>query len=403
MTYLFNRNVFVGGEFGSDLFGRLKVAEPFTLFDSSHRYQSDGDFSDEITGTASATHLPNESSVALAVGSDSGDELTRESKRVFPYQPGKSLQVMQTFVMNYPEANLRQRVGYFSRQNGVYFEVDGTDVNIVKRTYITGSVVETRVAQDDWNRDTFDGTGPSGITLDVSKAQILATEYEWLGVGSVRVGFVIDGNFITAHQFNHANVIESVYMTTATLPVRLEITNTGETSGTSTLKHICTTVISNGGYTPSAAVESAIRNTDLSVGTTSLPVAAIRLKSGRTDAVILPNEVSVVTTDAGYYEWSIVKNPTLTGGTWVTSTNGNVEYNITATGVSGGTRIRGGFVSASNQAGSIATALGGPGNFELQLGRTNASSPVSDVYVLIVRTVTSTGSVIGNLSWQDLT
>lgn len=405
MSYIFNKNVYVGGEFSSDMFGRLKVAEPFTIFDSAHRYSTNPHFSNEITGTASTTHLPNESSLQMTVGTASGDEITRESKRVFPYQPGKSLQVMQTFVMGDAQANLRRRVGYFSRQNGVYLEQDGTSVYIVKRSYISGSVVNTRVAQADWNKDKLDGTGPSGYTLDLSKAQILVSEYEWLGVGSVRVGFVIDANFVIAHQFNHSNIIDSVYMTTATLPVRAEITNTGNRVAPANLKMICTTVISNGGYTPSAERLAAKRTTEVTVGTSFYPLAAIRLASGKTDAVVLPSDVSILPTSAGTFEWGLYRNPdSVTGGTWTTANGaGLVEYNVSGTSVdlTNATLIRSGFMASDNKSASP-LSLGNVSNFELQLGRTNASTPVSDVYVLAIRTISSTANVIGSISWNEI-
>lgn len=402
MTYLFNKNVYIGGPFGSDMFGRVKTAEPFTLFDSAHRYQDNGDFSDAITGTASATHLPNESSVALTVGNASGDEITRESKRVFPYQPGKSLQIMQTFVFNPAEANLRQRAGYFSRQNGIYLELVGTTVNIVRRSYTSGSVVEERAPQDSWNGDYLDGTGATGYTLDLTKAQIFAIEIEWLGVGSVRTGFVIDGNFVIAHTFHHANGIDSVYMTTASLPVRYEITNTGATSGTSTMKQICATVISNGGYTPLTENHVAKRTTEVSIGTDLYPIVAIRMASGRTDSVILPKVVELLPTASGNFEWELIKNPSsITGGTWVTHPSNNIEYNISGTALSGGTRLRGGFFTASNQS-RTPIDIADFNAFELQLGRTNAATPVSDVYVLAARTLSSTATIVGSMSWNDI-
>ena len=92
-----------------DAFGRLRIAEPLTLFDSSHRYSDNGLWVDSITGTASATFSANEGLVNLTVGTASGDEIVRETYKVFAYQPGKSLLVMNTFVFGTAKANLRQR------------------------------------------------------------------------------------------------------------------------------------------------------------------------------------------------------------------------------------------------------------------------------------------------------
>ncbi len=390
--------------FTLDMFGRLKVSSAETLFDSAHRYVEGGDFSYATSGTASHTYLPNESTVRLSVGTASGDKITSESFRVFSYQPGKSLQIMQTFVLNAPKANLRQRVGYFSRQNGFFLEVDGSNVYIVRRSYVTGAVVETRVAQADWNNERFLGDGKTDIQLDLTKSQILFTEIEWLGVGSVRVGFIINGVPVVAHRFDHANVESSVYMTTGSLPVRYEIENTGATASASSMKQICASVVSNGGYDfTHRTIETALRETEVNVGTTPYPLVAIRLASGRTDSVVVPTLVDILASSAGVGSWALIKNPTtLTGGTWAADEyDQNVEYNTSATAVDGGLVVRRAFFAASNQ--SVSSAVtDNLGTWDLQLGRTNADTPVSDVYVLTFRTLKSTMNVQGLLGWADL-
>ena len=398
--------------FRTDLFGRTKTSDAFTLFDASHRYSQNGDFSDVISGTASATHIPEQSTAALTVGTASGDKLYRETMKVFSYQPGKSLQVLQTFVLAAPKVNLRQRVGYFSTHNGFYLELDGTTVNFVRRSYASGQVVEIRVPQSEWNMDKLDGTGPSDVVLDLTKAQILFSEYEWLGVGSVRLGFAIDGVFIIAHQFNHANYVDTVYMTTASLPCRYEIENTGNTASSSTMKQICISVISNGGYQKQSTSWTASRDTAVSVSTTYYPIVAMRLASGREDSVILPaNFAALPTTDANFIV-ALIKNPTsISGGTWSTHSNANVEYNDSATAMCGGTIVGEYFMAGgsgpgnSGKSSAVGLDVNGLANFALQLGRTNASSvggPVSDVYVVGVKTISGTGSVVGSISWFDL-
>ncbi len=397
----------------SDMFGRTKVSEGFTLFDASHRYSQNGDFSDVTSGTASATHIPEQSTAALTIGTASGDKLYRETKKVFSYQPGKSLQVLQTFVFAPAKTNLRQRAGYFSIHNGFYLELDGTTINFVRRSYASGNVVEVRVPQSEWNVDKLDGTGPSDVLLDLSKAQILWSEYEWLGVGSVRLGFAIDGVFITAHQFNHANNVDTVYMTTASLPCRYEIENTGTTASSSTMKQICISVISNGGYQKQSISWTASRNTAVSVGTTYYPLVAIRLAAGREDSVILPANFAALPTTEGNFIISLIRNPdSITEGTWSTHSNANVEYNSSATSMTGGTVVGEYFLaggSGPGGSGKTSAAVGldinGLANFALQIGRTNASSvggPVSDVYVVAARTVSGTGSLVASISWFDL-
>ena len=151
-----------------DAFGRSRVSQPLTLFDSFHRYQDNGKAS--TANSAGGTHAfnSNTSTVDCTVSTASGAYVYRETNRVFAYQPGKSLQVIVTFIMNPAKENLRQRAGYFGVDNGFFLErYDEEDVRFVKRSSITGSPVDTRVEQANWNIDKMDGSGPSGLTLNL--------------------------------------------------------------------------------------------------------------------------------------------------------------------------------------------------------------------------------------------
>jgi hypothetical protein len=305
--------------------------------------------------------------------------------------------------MDAAKANVRTRVGYFNEQNGVFLERDGTTVNIVRRTYTSGAAVDTVVPQSSWNGDKLDGTGDSGYTLDLTKAQILWEDFEWLGVGSVRVGFVIDGGYIVCHTFQNANNLNAVYMTTAMLPVRYEITNTGAAASASTLKQICSTVISEGGYEKKVALNVARMTTaNSSISTTFVPLVSLRLASGRTGAVVIPDGYSVLptATSATTFEIVLVKNPTLTGASWVASDSSNVQQDLSATSFTGGTIVQQQYVLSSTLANGIAAGIGDY-NWDLQFGAT--ISGTSDIYTLAVRTLSGTHSAIGSLSFWDLT
>jgi hypothetical protein len=400
----------LGQGFSGDLFGRLKVSHPFTLFDSTHRYSQDGDFSDVVLGAGSTVGvITTQSTVTLGIGTTAGCSIIRESKRVFSYQPGKALQVLQTFVFNPAKENLIQRAGYASSENGVMLELNGSQLNLIKRTAISGVTTTITVPQSQWNYDTLDGTGfstsnPSGIRLDITKAQIFFSEYEWLGVGCVRVGFVnSNGKFHIAHVFNHANELDTVYMTTASLPIRYEILNTGITTSASTMKQICVSVQSNGGYEKRVASDVARQESLIGVGvTTFIPLVSIRLKEGREDAIIIPSQINCLPDSATsvYYEVALIKNATISGGSWTTSSSPNVEQNTTATSMSGGTVVRTEYISSANKA---STPLNETTeyNWDLQLGRTQAK--VSDTYTLAVRAISGSGNAIGSLSFYDLT
>lgn len=384
-----------------DAFGRLRVSQPFTLFDSQNRYAADPSFDTSLTGSGTSTFLTNESAVSLAVTTASGDKVIRQTKRYFPYQPGKSLALLMTFVMAAGKANLRQRVGYFDPNNGLFLQRNGTELSLIIRTYTGGSADDTRkVVQSAWNGDKLDGSGASGITLDTTKAQILFADFEWLGVGSVRVGFVIDGQYITAHTFDNANEVTSVYMQTATLPLRIEIENTAATASSSSMKQICSTVISEGGYEQTSVERVARRSTTLTgIGTSFVPLVSIRLASDSLGAVILPKQVRVLPIANGDYEIALVRNATLTGASYDTTTFASVDFDVTATAMSGGDIVLNEYATATNQAAAQAQndLLY---NFDMQLGATIAGT--SDVYTVAVRVLSGTGSAIGSLAFYDL-
>jgi hypothetical protein len=396
------------GSTAYDAFGRLRVSEPYGLFDSQNRYAIDNQFDTSTVTGGSTTFLPNEATVRMDVTTASGAEVVRQSYRSMLYQPGKGLLFLGTFVMNTPKANLRQRVGYFSTQNGLYFEQTGASPGtkaFVLRTYTGGSVDNTsrRVEQSAWNGDKLDGTGPSGYTLDLTKPQILWMDFEWLGVGNVRVGFIINGQFIICHTYQTANVYgNTVYMTTASLPVRYEITNTAATADASYLKQICSSVVSEGGLQPASIDHCAIRSTSLTgVGTTLVPLVSIRLSSSALGAIVLPSAVKILPTSADSFEVLLVKNATLTGASYsAVASDANVEFDVAATAMTGGTITQVDYVSGDNQGQTVLNPVSAF-NWDYQLGASLAG--VSDVYTIGVRTLSGTGDVIGSLTFYDLT
>jgi len=397
--------VSIGGT-NVDAFGRVRVSAPYTIFDSQNRYAIDNQFDTSTATGGSTTYLPNESSVRMDVTTSSGSEVVRQTYRCMPYQPGKGLLCLATFVMNTAKTGLRQRVGYFGTQNGVFIQQADSTVSFVLRSYITGSVSDARaINQADWNGDKLDGTGVSGFTLDLTKAQILWMDFEWLGVGSVRCGFIIDGQYIVCHTFENANDITSVYMTTAILPIRYEITNTAATASASSLKQICSSVVSEGGYEQTSIEHVARRTTTkTSIGTTFLPLVSIRLASTALNAVVLPVKFNVMPTSTGDdFEVILAKNSTgLTGASWAAvSSDANVEMDTSATAMTVGTIVDIQYVKATNQSSGTINQPAAY-NWDLQLG--SSLTGTSDIYTLGIRVLSgSSGAAIGSLTFYDLT
>ena len=387
-----------------DAFGRMRVSNPFTLFDGSLRYRDDEFRWNQVdTGNGLSVFQPNESTMLMTV-SGNGDSAVRQTKQVFSYQPGKSLLTMITFVMNTPTAGLRQRAGYFGAQNGVYFEVDGVNINLVIRKYTGGTVDDTseKIPRSQWNGDKMDGQGGqsniSGVTLDISKAQIFWCDVEWLGVGSVRCGFVINGQFIVCHIFHHANILDKVYMTTASLPVRYELTSTGAAG---TMRAICSTVISEGGYSnrsQSRAIGTSLTGKNLTT-TVYRPLVCIRLKSANIDSIVVPTKFDLYGLQLAAFGYQVILNPTLTDASWTSAgSNSSVEYDLSATALTGGTVIDQGIFVGSNKGGT-ASVSSSDVDFSNQLGRTIAG--VSDIWCLAAISTTNNDDAVASVSWQE--
>ena len=392
-----------------DAFGRLRVSTPFTLFDSSHRYSDNSLWATSTSTSGAAVFNANQGLVDLNVTAANGSQVLRETVKVFSYQPGKSLLILSTFVMSPAKTNLRQRIGYFGVANGYYLEQNDTTVSFVERNSVSGSLVNTPVAQSSWNVDPMNGTGPSGITLDLTKAQILFMDLEWLGVGTVRIGFVINGNFYVCHNFHHANIITSTYITTASLPLRYEITNTGATSGISTLKQICSTVLSEGGYELNGsqfAINTPI-GTSYNLPTKEIyyPVLALRLKNTKLDSVTVLSAMTLLADTTGEkYNWQLRTGGTnlVSGGTWITAgADSTVDYNITGTSVSGGRVISSGFFSSTTNTGS-SVALFKDSMFRFQLERNTFTSTPYEM-ILSVTASQNNSKVFASLDWEEVT
>ena len=401
----------------TDAFGRLRISQPLTLFDSTHRFADNGLWVTANTaGNSSSTFVNNQSMIAMTVGTTANAEVIRETVKVFAYQPGKSLLIMSTFAMNEPKANVRQRVGYYGAENGVFLENDGTTNYFVLRTNTSSTVTETKVPQSEWNIDKFDGTGYSSQSgaehtggIDVSKTNILWMDIEWLGVGDVRCGFVVDGKLITAHIFHNDNVNLQPYMTTATLPLRYEIKNTGITASNSTLKQICSTVISEGGYSlfgTQQAVQTPVDTPiDLTTAGTYYNLISLRLKTtpNRLDAIAIITAISLLgITNNAVYNWQLRANGTTNGGTWTSAgDNSAVEYKIDGGTITGGRVLASGFTTSTTQS-SVPVDILKEALFKFQLERNGLTGTPYEI-TLCAASQTAGADMYASIDWEEVT
>ena len=395
-----------------DAFGRARISAPTSIFDSKQVYDNQPLLFSEYTATGGGTsYTNNRASTSLTTSTANGSRALRQTKRYLNYQPGKGQLAFITYNFHGAVANTSKRVGVFDDQDGIFVElnlVGGLPVySIVKRSYVGGSLSTTTISQANWNNDPLDGTGPSGKTLDASACIILVVDYEWLGVGQVRVGFDFGGELVYAHRFANANAVTSVYMRTPNLPVRWEIVNTAASAG-SNMEAICCSVQSEGGLNPLAVQRTASRGATpmASVTTTYQSAISIRLKSAYNRATVFPLNALAVTTDSGVnYIGQLVLNPTLGGAlTWSEITNSAIEISTTTQTVSNGTVLAEfyGISGAPGKSGGAAATNSADLASILALASDYAGT--SDVVTLALRTLSgsSSNSFYAQIDWLEL-
>lgn len=394
-----------------DAFDRLRVSQPTGLFDTQFQYtQNTLLWETVITGAAppTATHAPNESAIDLALTADNQIQaVLRQSRQYHRYQPGRSQLIQLTFNFNAATATgvVKKEVGYGDDDNGIFLYQTSSGVGIRLRSKVTGSVVDTDVAQTSWNIDKMNGTGPSGITIDWTKAQIFATDLQWLGVGRVRYYLKV-GAFYPIHEINNANANSTTYMTTACLPIRYKISKTASTD-TGTLKQICSAVFSEGGFElergyPFSAFNSTTGIT--TTGTARRPILSIRpaatLNSIVNRGMIIPESVGVFISSNHTVLWELVYGGALTGAAFaaVDGTHSITERDSTATAITGGITISPDFASSTNQ--SRVTV---PVNLAQRLPLTLDTAGANPINLsLVVTSFSGDATCHGVMKWREL-
>ena len=390
-----------------DSFGRLRTSTPYTLFDSKQVADNQPLIWDDqqISGSGTtSTYNANQASTTLAVSNATAGVRVRQTRRRFNYQPGKSHSILMTGILGGTLTGITTQLGYFDENNGVFFQQSPTGLAVCVRTNTIGSPTTSIYAQSAWNVDKMDGTGVSGITVDTTRTQIFAIDFEWLGVGIIRFGFIINGQYIPCHQVYNANNLIVVYMSTPNLPLRYQITNSG-TGGVASMKAICGTVMSEGGYSVVGQPFSLGRGTTgfaTAAATTLYPVLIMRLKSGYLGHSVMLRDLSILCSTApGTFEWQLLMTPT-----------GNATYNALSF-----TSLTNSAIEFNNSADNNSTLTAGTGtllasgvsdnylNYTFPEGQVTLGSSiagVSDILVLAIRSLAGTAETYyANLNWIE--
>jgi hypothetical protein len=383
-------------DFLIDSFNRLRTSKPRTLLANSSILGKDlYSVYENLTGSGTSTHNANSALIEMSV-SGTGTVIRRSRRRGI-YQPGKSLLVYMTGVLNAGGSNasgVTSKIGYYDDENGYYFQYNNGVVSVIERSSVTGSLVETNVAQSAWNVNSVDGKNGT-ILFDASKAQIFWFSFEWLGVGEVLCGIFVDNQPITLHKFRHSNILDTPYITMASLPPTYELIGT---SGNGTMYAICFTVISEGGYNPVGRGFSANKGTSTENVNTIEPVLSIRLKSGQKINAIV-NGVSVMSTSGANFLvelWRFVDNTgALNNPSWISANSeSGVEYdeNSNNLNTTGGLLLYSAY--SSNNIDGIQIN-------EVPNGVLSISNGISDLFVIAITTVGGNENYSVSINWRE--
>lgn len=433
MTYLFSANTSVTNEVevkndvgnpirvtstntNLDAFGRMQVTTPFTLGDYKHLYGIDPNFIEYYPNGGNVVFKANQACARLHSNNSSNSFVVHQSKFYHHYMPGKAQSIFSSFNFYQPMANVTKRTGYFDDNNGIFLEQtgDGT-LNLVIRNYVTGAATERRVPQSEWNIDRCDGAGNSQFYVDVTKTQLLSIDFQWLGVGRVRCGFVHDGELVHAHQFLNSNVLAEVYMSTPNLPIRCEIRNTGTTNG-GFFDQICSTVMSEGGYVESGQdwATSTPSLVTVTSGATK-PIIAIRLTNtfkGYSNRMIVRMGNLSMFSSGENIRWRLVKLPSnayITANTlaWTNvNANSGIQFNSDITSFTDGEEMDNGFVGASTQGSQKAGGAPGsniPSSAKKNYIVQNYDSTDSEIFLVETKNLGSQSTDVGvGLQWREI-
>jgi hypothetical protein len=168
------------------------------------------------------------------------------------------------------------------------------------------------------------------------------------------------------------------------------------------MRQICSTVISEGGYTQinqTRSASNALTGKNLTNGINN-PMVSIRLKTNRLNAIVLPVSIDLYGLQATAFKYRLYENVTsLTGASWqTTDTSSAVEYDLSATAMTGGTLLKEGIFKGLDASKEINLREDMTGVIQLTR-KINAAN--GDIFTIAVEPTTNNDDAIVALSWQE--
>jgi len=359
-----------------DFLYRIRTTQPRQIFQAQWAFNGNPlSWSQQLTGSASIEepNVTGHKFINFKTSAASGDKVIYQTKRCFRYTPHRLSTLTFAAAFREKKTNLVKRIGIFDDQetaglNGICVEQDATGFSLVIFSTASGSQETNRIRRTAWNVDKLDGNGPSGENISdaqLSNGVLWNIDFSWYGVSGVQLNVIVGGRRLVCHEEVYTfTLADRPFMTTAFLPLRIEIENTGAVTGGGVLTTGSINYDIENGEEIEFGYQQSVSNqtTDVSVSNTGTLVLALRPKATVNSlvnrGVIRPNNVDVLCTADTYLE--ILVGGTVTGGTWIDNgSNSIAEYNVTATGYSGGRKVRESHIATGGgrSAGSLASSF----------------------------------------------
>jgi hypothetical protein len=336
-----NTKVFPDGGIAIDatktVFGNLLVDEPFPVLQKEFSYTLNTQVvSTTTTGSGTVTQATSFANIASGAAINSSAQLV--SKRTIRYRPGQGSRTTFGCIFAAGAAGNTQIAGIGNPTDGLFFGFNGTSFGILHRN----NTVETWIPKTTWNIDKMDGTGLSGVNLDVTKGNVYLIQFQWHGFGTIRfwIEETTTGRFHEVHRIQYANANTTASMSIPYFTFLAQSVNT--TNNTNQIIKLTAFSSLNEGIARMLGPRFGVDNSKTLSATSNTAILSIR---NRTTFNSLTNRISIhlrdlsASTDTRQAVVSFIRNTTLGGvPSWtnVNTSDSVIEFDTAATTATGG-------------------------------------------------------------------
>jgi hypothetical protein len=262
---------------------------------------------------------------------------------------------------------------------------------------------ETFISQSNWNIDKFDGTGPSGVTLNPGKGNVYSIGYQYLGFGNA-VFSIEDpnkGTLVPVHRLKYANSRDKVVLSNPYMAAQWAAENAGSTTSVS-IKGASASQFIEGQIVKTIGIAHATSSIK-SVTAALTPLVTIRanrvLNNDAVYGMLDPFNISIGhdtgnASGTSLLEVYVYENARLTGPTnyqYVNSLYSLAAADLASTGITilPTTVLKKVFVVGPNDSAT------------LRISEENFSISNGDRLTLAAKTTSGTSTVLASLSWFE--